>query len=131
MWFSIDPVWFTTRAPHAVGHTRGGPTGIELAAAHEALHEVWQALKASPRKRDSYFITSKIPGGLPYANATAALEESLAQLGLGYVDLMLVHFPATWVSDGRHGKDTCWCCCSPLRWRVYGYSSRGWHRVSQ
>merc|ERR1719157_491080 len=32
--------------------------------------------------------------------ATAALELSLSQLGLDYVDLMLVHYPATWGGVG-------------------------------
>ena len=34
--------------------------------------------------------------------ATASLDLSLSQLGLDYVDLMLVHFPATW--EGKGGK---------------------------
>jgi hypothetical protein len=64
---------------------------------------IGKALKASSRPRDSYFITSKIPGGMNYSAASAALELGLSQLALDYVDLMLVHFPATWEGDG--GKE--------------------------
>ena len=54
------------------------------------------------RPRSSYFVTSKIPGGLDYAGAMAQLEQSIAQLEIPYVDMMLVHFPATW--GGKGGK---------------------------
>ena len=57
-------------------------------------------MAASGRPRGSYFVTSKIPGGLNRTAAAAALEESLAQLATPYVDLMLVHFPATWGGQG-------------------------------
>ena len=57
-------------------------------------------MAASGRPRSSYFVTSKIPGGLNRTAAAAALEESLAQLATPYVDLMLVHFPATWGGQG-------------------------------
>jgi len=81
---------------------RLGYTHIDTAIGYGNQVGIAKALKASSRPRDSYFITSKIPGGLPYANATAQLELSLQQLGLDYVDLMLVHYPATW--GGAGGK---------------------------
>ena len=47
---------------------------------------------------------SKIPGGLNASATTAALDLSLEQLFPGdkdaYVDLMLVHFPASWGGEG-------------------------------
>jgi diketogulonate reductase-like aldo/keto reductase len=60
------------------------------------------ALKASKRLRSSYFITTKINGGLDFDAATAALNQNLQQLGVDYVDLTLTHFPASW--DGKGGK---------------------------
>merc|ERR1712048_1338475 len=53
---------------------------------------VGKALKGVPR--DSYFLTTKVPTGS--ASATAKnLQDNLDQLGLDYVDLVLVHFPPT------------------------------------
>merc|ERR1712032_672503 len=51
---------------------------------------VGKALKGVPR--DSYFLTTKVPDGS--ASTTAKnLQYNLDQLGLDYVDLVLVHFP--------------------------------------
>ncbi len=56
--------------------------------------------------RSSLFVVSKIPGGLNQSAAAAALELALEQLfpdtdaADRYVDLMLIHFPATWQGGG-------------------------------
>jgi len=42
--------------------------------------------------RDSYFLTTKIPDGTA-SQTEAYLAQDLDELGLDYVDLMLVHFP--------------------------------------
>ena len=64
------------------------------------------ALGAGTISRKDLFVVSKIPGGLNTSAAAAALTLSLEQLfpgdPSGYVDLMLVHFPATW--SGAGGK---------------------------
>ena len=61
-----------------------------------------------PPRRQDIFITSKIPGGFSQDEAAAALATSLDQLFPGdedaYVDLMLVHFPATWQGEGGKAK---------------------------
>jgi diketogulonate reductase-like aldo/keto reductase len=61
---------------------------------------VGAALKGSGLNRSDYLITSKIPGGLNASATEAALDESLAQLGVDYVDLMLIHYPASWSGEG-------------------------------
>jgi len=61
---------------------------------------VGAALKKSTLARHEFFITSKIPGGLNASATEASLELALQQLGLDYVDLMLIHFPATWAGVG-------------------------------
>lgn len=65
---------------------------------------VGSAIAKSGIAREDIFLVSKIPGGFNEADATAALDQSLAQLFPGnadaYVDLMLVHFPATWGGEG-------------------------------
>eukprot|EP01046_Picozoa_sp_COSAG06_P007445 COSAG06_NODE_364_length_16784_cov_21.917231_4_plen_410_part_00 len=80
-----------------------GYTHIDTAIGYDNQVGIAKALKASTRPRESYFVTSKIPGGLDYADATKQLEQSIQQLGLPYVDMMLVHFPATW--GGKGGKE--------------------------
>ncbi len=79
-----------------------GYTHIDCALGYQNQESVGKALKDSKRERSTYFITSKIPGGLNFSAATASMELSLQQLGLDYVDLMLVHFPAAW--SGQGGK---------------------------
>merc|ERR1712137_510651 len=45
-----------------------------------------------------------IPGGTDFNETTANLELALQQLDLKYVDLMLLHYPATW--GGQGGPET-------------------------
>lgn len=60
------------------------------------------AVKAAELQRTDVFVTSKVPGGLNASATEAALEDSLQELNLEYVDLMLLHFPANW--DGQGGS---------------------------
>lgn len=59
-----------------------------------------QFLKESGTKRERIFLTTKIPGGLSERQAAAALQSNLEKLGVDYVDLVLVHFPAAWNRAG-------------------------------
>jgi len=70
---------------------------------------VGAALKKVALPRQDFFVTSKIPGGLNSSATTAALNLALSQLGLEYVDLMLLHFPATWGGvGGPAGRKEQW-----------------------
>ena len=53
---------------------------IDTAIGYGNQEGIARALKASGRPRSSYFITSKVPGGLTQAGATAQLEQSVQQL---------------------------------------------------
>merc|ERR1712118_470308 len=67
-----------------------GFTHIDTANNYHNQKGVGAALKGVPR--DSYFLTTKVPDGT--ASQTAKnLQDNLDQLGLEYVDLVLVHFP--------------------------------------
>jgi diketogulonate reductase-like aldo/keto reductase len=79
-----------------------GYTMIDTANVYGNQVGIGAALKASKRLRSSYFITTKINGGLDFDAATAALNQNLQELGVDYVDLTLTHFPASW--DGKGGK---------------------------
>jgi len=61
---------------------------------------VGRALLNSGIPREEYFITSKIPGGLNASATRAALDQGLQQLNHSYVDLMLIHFPASFEGKG-------------------------------
>ena len=80
-----------------------GYTHIDTALGYLNQDGIARAIKSSGRSRSSFFITSKIPGGLSEKDAASNLTLAVSQLGLDYVDLMLVHFPATW--GGKGGKE--------------------------
>lgn len=61
---------------------------------------VGRALKASAVPREEYFVTTKIAGGLNASATVEAADGCLKELGLDYVDLMMIHFPATWTGKG-------------------------------
>lgn len=54
-----------------------------------------RAIRSSPSlSRDQIFFTSKIPPrSLSYDGAAAQIDKTLAESGLGYIDLMLLHAP--------------------------------------
>jgi len=82
---------------------------IDTANVYANQPGIGRALKASKRLRSSYFITTKVNGGLSHDEATAALNQNLEQLGVDYVDLTLIHFPASWEGvGGKAGRQTEW-----------------------
>ena len=70
---------------------------------------VGKALHASGLARESYFVTTKIPGPIGYDAAIAKHKDNLQQLNISSVDLLLMHFPCTvkWggVQDSCSGTD--------------------------
>jgi len=69
---------------------------IDTAKVYENEREVGEAVRASGVPRDEVFITTKVwDGDQGYATTLRAFEGSLKRLGLGHIDLYLVHWPLT------------------------------------
>lgn len=67
---------------------------VDTAALYENQIGVGAALKKIALPRSEYFVTTKLPGGLNASATEAAAEKCLEDLGLDYVDMMLIHFPS-------------------------------------
>lgn len=52
-----------------------------------------QSLQHSQMQREELFITTKLSSNMSYKKAWQSIERSLQNLGLGYVDLLLIHSP--------------------------------------
>lgn len=73
---------------------RLGGRHIDTADDYGTQPDVGRALKASGVPREELFITTKIPGPIGKAAVTdKILNTALAQLGVDYIDLVLIHFP--------------------------------------
>lgn len=67
---------------------------IDTARIYGNEEDVGRAIKDSGIPRDEVFVTTKLWNS-DQAKAQKAFDDSLARLGLDYVDLYLVHFPVT------------------------------------
>jgi len=81
-----------------------GGRGIDTALMYDNQQTVGKVIADSGIRREDLFITSKIPG---CSDADAHVQQDLKQLGLDYIDLMLVHFPrgdcsAAWATLERY-----------------------------
>lgn len=69
---------------------------IDTAMIYDNEKEVGEAIRASGLHRKDIFVTTKLWNSYQgYKTALAAFEESLERLGLEYIDLYLIHWPAT------------------------------------
>lgn len=70
---------------------------LDLAAVYANEHEVGPALAKTTIPRSDIFITSKLWNDRRRpADVRAALETTLADVGVEYLDLYLVHWPCVW-----------------------------------
>ena len=67
---------------------------IDTATRYENEDAVGRAIAESGLPRENLFVTTKLPGAEHgYETTLRACEESLARLGLDYLDLYLIHWP--------------------------------------
>lgn len=68
---------------------------IDTARMYENEAQVGAGIRASGVDRGEVFVTTKIWGeDLAYDRAKAAIADSVRTLGIGYVDLLLIHWPS-------------------------------------
>lgn len=71
-----------------------GYTSIDTAMIYQNESGVGKAIQATSVPREDLFITTKVwNSDQGYENTLRAFDESLARLGLDYVDLYLIHWP--------------------------------------
>ena len=70
---------------------------IDTAQAYANERGVGEGLRASRIARDELFVTTKLDAGCKsYPEARTLIDGSLAALGVGHIDLMLIHSPQPW-----------------------------------
>lgn len=85
---------------------KSGYRHIDGAWAYRNEAEVGQAIKDSGVSRDEIWITSKLWNKFHAPeNVEAALDESLAALGVEYLDLYLIHWPIAFKKEGNNVLD--------------------------
>lgn len=73
---------------------KAGYRHIDTSAAYMNEQDVGRAVRGSGIPREEVFVTSKLwPQDHPAADAPTGVQRTLDNLGLGYVDLMLLHQP--------------------------------------
>lgn len=84
---------------------KAGYVSIDTAAAYENESAVGAAVRDSHAKRETLFITSKVPAEIKdYDAAKKQIEQSFRLLDIDYIDLMLIHAPKPW--DEMHRGST-------------------------
>jgi diketogulonate reductase-like aldo/keto reductase len=77
---------------------------IDTAQAYANERGVGEGLRASGVARDELFVTTKLAAGCKsYPEARTLIDGSLAALGVGHIDLMLIHSPQPW-AEFRNGE---------------------------
>ena len=73
---------------------RAGYRSIDTAALYKNETGVGQGIRESGLKREDIFVTTKLPNDRHgYDEALRTFDESMARLGLDYLDLYLIHWP--------------------------------------
>ncbi|MGH3626263.1 MAG: aldo/keto reductase, partial [Sciscionella sp.] len=80
-----------------------GYRNIDTAQAYGNERGVGEGVRTGGVPRQQLFVSTKLGAEIKeYDAAATAIEESLARLDIGYIDLMLIHSPQPW-DDFRGG----------------------------
>lgn len=102
-WFIADD-----KAAEAVREAvKIGYRHFDTAQAYGNERGVGEGVRTAGIPREEIFVTSKVAAeNKSYESAAASIDESLEKLGLGYIDLMIIHSPQPWKevnqSDNRY-----------------------------
>lgn len=95
-----DAVAPVARQAAAIGYRH-----FDTAQAYGNERGVGEGLRASGVSRDELFVTTKLAAeSKSYADAVSRIDGSLQALGMGHIDLMLIHSPQPW-AEFRDGGD--------------------------
>ena len=80
-----------------------GGRRIDAANSYQNHHAVGQAMALSQVPRSEFFLLSKVGPSLPlgFNDTLAQFADVKAQMGVSYVDMLLVHWPVATVSQGN------------------------------
>lgn len=70
---------------------------IDTAQAYGNEHGVGEGIRTCGVSREQIFVTSKVAAEYKtYEEAAASIDRSLANMGLDYIDMMIIHSPQPW-----------------------------------
>src|SRR5215467_388256 len=96
--FQIEP---EQTAAAVVSALEAGYRHIDTAQGYGNEREVGAGIRQAGVAREDVFVTTKLANERHgYDSAIEALDESLAKLGIEYVDLYLIHWP--WPQQGKY-----------------------------
>jgi diketogulonate reductase-like aldo/keto reductase len=85
---------------------RVGYRHVDTARAYRNEASVGRAVRDSGIPRQELYITSKLPAeAKSYSQAVAEFETTMAEIGLDYLDLYLVHAPWPWNEQGADYRE--------------------------
>ena len=85
------PSRITTR--YVLDAISAGYRSIDTAQCYYNEREVGKAVRKSGLNREEFFITTKLWGCRNYSDTIRSIENSLRELNLDYIDLLLIHEP--------------------------------------
>lgn len=105
-----DKVAEAVRAAVSMGYRH-----VDTAQAYANERGVGEGIRTCGIPRDQLFVTSKVAAEhKTYEAAAASIDETLRQMGLDYLDMMIIHSPQPWVevnqSENRYieGNRAAW-----------------------